>query len=290
MGRKKNKSNNSLGWLALIGGAVLIFINIIVALLPLILIIGAVYFYFKWQKKKLAEYDNDWKAFYENELKQKVKIAAVLVPVSLGIMVWSYRNYQKQEKERLAIEAQAESDRLIKEAEIQLAMEAKQDSSQHYLDLANKNIDRKRYKQSLLYLDTSLQILRENNDAWFKRGFVLRKQGKYQDAIDTFDDLLDKPIDYKDDIYLEKGRCLLKLNKEKEAVAAVYNSKELGNQDAEKLYEIINPIVKQLTGYRRRCCDGTTSYSEGKGTCSSHGGVCKWNEPMYREGRKYILK
>lgn len=289
MPRRSKKSDGAIGWLALIIGVIVILAKIILVLLPLILIGGGIYYYFKWQNKKLAEYDNDWNAFYHNELKGKLKIAAVAVPVSLGIGYVGYSNHQKQEKERIERE-QVEAERIrIEEEKKRLAIQAKIDSSQVYLDLATKDFDRKRYKQSIINLDSALLVYPENYEAQFKKGIALKERRKYQDAIDELDNLSRKTGQYKSEIHLIKGQCLLKLKKKEDGIVQIYEASELGNEEAQKLYDKVNPIIKEITGYRRRCCDGTTSYASGKGACSHHGGVCKWNEPIYRERRKYRI-
>lgn len=289
MSRRSKKDEGAIGWLALIIGAIVIIAKIILVLLPLILIGGAIYYYFKWQNKKLAEHDNDWNAFYHNELKGKLKITAVAIPISLGIGYVGYSNHQRQEQERIEIE-QAEAERIrIKKEKKRLAIQAKKDSSQVYLDLATKDFDRKRYENSILNLDSALLLYPENYEARFKKGIALKESRKYQDAIDELDNLNRKTSQYKSEVHLIKGQCFLKLNKKEYAVVEIYEASELGNEDARKLYEVVNPIIKEITGYRRRCCDGTTSYASGKGACSHHGGVCKWNEPIYQERRKYQI-
>lgn len=287
MPRRSKKSDGAIGWLALIIGAIVILVKIILVLLPFILIGGGVYYYFKWQNKKLAEYDNDWKLFYHNELKRKLKIVAIVVPISIGIGYVGYSNHQEQEKERIERE-QAEAERLrIEKEKIRLELKVTKDSSQLYLDLGLKDFERKRYKQSIVNLDSALLIFPENYEAQFKKGIALKERRKYQDAIDVLDDLSRKTSQYKSEIHLIKGQCFLKLKKKENAIVQVYESAELGNEEAQKLYDKINPIIKEITGYITRCCDGSTSYSSGRGACSHHGGVCKRNEPIYRERRKY---
>lgn len=266
-----------------------VIVKIILRLLPFILIGGGIYYYFNWQNRKLAKYNNDWNAFYHNELRGKLKIAAVVVPVSFGIGYVGYLNHQKQERARIE-RAQAEEERMrIEEEKKQLELRAKKDSSQFYLDLATKYFDRKRYRQAIVNLDSAILVYPENYDARFKKGIALQKMRRYREAIDVLDELSVKTNQYESDVHLIKGQCFLKLKKKEEAIVEIYKASELGNANAQKLYEKVNPIIKEIIGYRTRCCDGTTSYSTGRGTCSHHGGVCKWNEPIYRERRKYQI-
>lgn len=61
-----------------------------------------------------------------------------------------------------------------------------------------------------------------------------------------------------------------------------------GNPLSVKLYDSINPIKKRLIGTQIRCKDGTASHSRHRsGTCSHHGGVKDWAEPVYEEYRQY---
>lgn len=62
---------------------------------------------------------------------------------------------------------------------------------------------------------------------------------------------------------------------------------KMGSTEAEKSYNKFNPLRKKVISYTTRCCDGTSSSSKGRGTCSHHGGVCNWNEPIYEEYRQY---
>ncbi len=58
-------------------------------------------------------------------------------------------------------------------------------------------------------------------------------------------------------------------------------------EDIGGLFGQKNPLVKRISHYITLCCDGTTSYSTGSGTCSWHNGVCDWKYPVYRNVPKY---
>lgn len=233
-------------------------------------------------------FDNNYvpsKFYYQDEPNNKFKIAFIAIPILVGVTYLGQANQQKIEKERIEQQlVEAKKEKIEKER-----VQAKKDSSQYYLGLAIKDFERKRYKKSIINFDTALLIYNENYEALFKKGIALKESRKYQEAITELDRLSKKTELYKSEIYLIKGQCLLKLKKKEDAIIQVYNSAQLDNEDAKKLYDKINPFIKVLTGYRRRCCDGTTSYAEGKGACSHHRGVCKWNEPVYKEGRKYNI-
>jgi len=228
--------------------------------------------------------------------KRKLKIAGIVFLLLFGIAYIGNLNHEKQEKERIAKEKVDAENKKIEDERIRLeteksrlAIQAKKDSSQVYFDTATKNSERKRYKQALVGLDSALLIYPENYEAQLKKGIVLKKMGKYQESIRELDALSNITGQFKSDIYLIKGQCLLKLKKKEDAIVQVFEAAELDNEEAKKLYDKINPIIKDIIGYQRRCCDGTTSDSEGRGTCSRHGGVCKWNEPIYNERRKYRI-
>lgn len=114
----------------------------------------------------------------------------------------------------------------------------------------------------------------------------LVKAGKYQIALTEINNLLNS-LPTNSDLQFSKALCLSKTGQIQEAVDELKPLIQSGNADAEKLLNQINPIRKRITGYHRQCCDGSTSYSTGQGTCSHHGGVCNWNVPEYEEYRKY---
>jgi len=116
--------------------------------------------------------------------------------------------------------------------------------------------------------------------------FDLVKAGKYQTALPELNNLIAQDGSNSDLLY-NRAICYSKTGKIQEAVTDLKPLVQAGNSEAIKLHDKINPIKKRITGYHRQCCDGSTSYSEGRGTCSGHGGVCNWNVPEYEEYRKY---
>lgn len=93
----------------------------------------------------------------------------------------------------------------------------------------------------------------------------------------------------KKEVYYKKGVCSNKLGDISQAIVNFKYASDLGNYEAEKEYNRVNPIIRRIIGYQTVCCDGTYSPSnaKGKGACSHHGGVCNWNKPIYEEHRKY---
>lgn len=110
--------------------------------------------------------------------------------------------------------------------------------------------------------------------------------GKYKQALITLDDLLAKSPGNGNLLY-SRALCYSKTGRITDAVTDCKKALELGNEQANKLHEKINPIKKRVAYYVTRCCDGTTSSATGRGACSHHGGVCDWNDPVYEEYRKY---
>ena len=114
------------------------------------------------------------------------------------------------------------------------------------------------------------------------------KKGQYKTAIPELDEMLEmKPGD--DDLRYKRALCYSKAGQIENAVADLKIAMEQGNDDAITLHEKINPLRKRVLYYLTRCCDGTESptNAKGRGACSHHGGVCDWNEPVYKEYRKY---
>lgn len=116
--------------------------------------------------------------------------------------------------------------------------------------------------------------------------FDLINSGQYKTAIPSLDILINKDAG-NPDLFLKRAICYSKTGKIAEAVADCKIAMKLGDTNAVRLYNKINPLKKRIAYYVTRCCDGTTSSSSGRGTCSHHGGVCDWNEPVYEEYRKY---
>ncbi|OMP80873.1 DUF3761 domain-containing protein [[Flexibacter] sp. ATCC 35208] len=113
----------------------------------------------------------------------------------------------------------------------------------------------------------------------------LMKSKKYNDALNILTVLM---IDHPNDVSMlyQRALCYDKLGDDEEAVKDLRKAMELGSAEANTLHEKINPEIKKVTGYVTRCCDGSISYSTGRGTCSHHGGVCG-REPEYETSRKY---
>lgn len=112
------------------------------------------------------------------------------------------------------------------------------------------------------------------------------RSGKYDAAKEEIDFLLANDENNTSLLY-QRALCYDKMGNTKEAVQDLVLAMKLGSDEANTLHEKINPEKRRVSEYVTRCCDGSTSYSKGRGTCSHHGGVCNWNEPVYEQYREF---
>ncbi|MBS1576634.1 MAG: tetratricopeptide repeat protein [Bacteroidetes bacterium] len=172
----------------------------------------------------------------------------------------------------------------------------RKDSLDFHLQASNKfakdhNTDEatKQLTYALAFVSTQAdkdQISKEQIGISAIKTFDLVKAGKYQTALPELNNLIAQDGNNSNLLY-NRAICYSKTGKIQEAVTDCKAAIALGNTDAEKLHDKINPIRKRVAYYVTRCCDGSTSSSKGRGACSRHGGVCDWNEPVYEEYRKY---
>lgn len=114
----------------------------------------------------------------------------------------------------------------------------------------------------------------------------LMKRHQYNMAIDllTSVQLLDTS---NTNVLYQRANCFVKVKRIEEAVKDAKRAMILGHNDAGKLYDKINPLKKRIANYCTLCNDGTYSQATGQGACSHHGGVARWNYPVYETSRKY---
>ncbi|MGO1245087.1 MAG: hypothetical protein ACTMH4_13470, partial [Sphingobacterium sp.] len=124
------------------------------------------------------------------------------------------------------------------------------------------------------------------NEQIYLRSQDLLNAEDLDNALQDLDYLAKKNFKPRE-VYFLKGKIWHRKNNTFEAVKSLRAAISFGNNEAEEFHERINPIKKEIIGYVTRCCDGTTSQSKGRGTCSWHGGVCNWNEPIYQSYREY---
>jgi tetratricopeptide (TPR) repeat protein len=151
-----------------------------------------------------------------------------------------------------------------------------------YSDEPEKNIEN--LKESLLlytylgdtvnYLEIGEAIIRSGGaDAQFRNqmGLMYYGQRQYKKALIEFDDAVELRPDGV--YYFNKAQVLLALGKERKARQSLKAASDLGNKEACNQYREMTAAL---------CCDGTTSNSTGRGTCSHHRGVCGTEATPYK--------
>lgn len=145
------------------------------------------------------------------------------------------------------------------------------------------NNELKKYFQNSTEKDLVWAALTNNV---FKNAKVAFHEGDYFNTIEYLTYIVDKG--YKNaEVYFLLGSAYLNLDDRYNAINSFKISSQYGNSRASELYELLNPIKKRLAYYVTLCCDGTYSYSSGRGTCSWHDGVCNWKYPIYEDYREY---
>ena len=114
----------------------------------------------------------------------------------------------------------------------------------------------------------------------------LMKKHQYNMAIDLLTSIHTLDTSNVNVLY-QRANCLVKVKRIEEAVKDAKKAMMLGHSDAGKLYDKINPLKKRIANYCTLCKDGTYSQATGQGACSYHGGVARWNYPVYETSRKY---
>ena len=224
--------------------------------------------------------------------KIKSVFAFIILMFSFPLLA-HYSDVDKKEAHLLKIKL--ENEEKVK-AELERKEKIRNDSLTYYINTSSKLADKhktdeaaKQLKIATLFsklpADNERIVIEENNISAIKI-FDLVKAEKYKLAIPQLDVLILKQDDNAN-LYYNRALCFSKTGKIKEAVDDCMQAIKFGDKKADKLYNKINPIKKRIVGYITRCCDGSTSGSTGRGTCSHHGGVCDWSEPVYEEYRKY---
>ena len=180
-----------------------------------------------------------------------------------------------------------EQEKIKKEREKQYKIRL--DSLNYYIANAKKYQASKNYKKAITFFlkvnkDSLLEDKSQINLTLANLYFEVKD---YKNAIIIFDTLETND----GDIYYKRGICNKNIGDVPNAIKNFKQAVELGNNKANREYNKINPIIKELLYYQTVCCDGTYSPSnaKGRGACSHHGGVCNWNKPIYEEHRKYEI-
>lgn len=206
-----------------------------------------------------------------------------------------YAESDKQEAFQLQLqqEAQQREKRLTEQRE-----QLRKDSLNYYLQASATLEKSHKPEKALQQLDRAMaftttdiekqEVVKERIDILAAKTIKLVKAGKYQAALPQLNDLLAEDRSNADLLY-NRAICYSKIRKMQQAVTDLKTASGLGNEEAQRLHEKINPLKKRVSYYLTRCCDGSASpsNSKGRGACSHHGGVCNWNEPVYEEYRQY---
>jgi tetratricopeptide (TPR) repeat protein len=236
--------------------------------------------------------------FLEKKLRFRLttKIKAITASaLFLGAMPLGshYQEVDRQEAyQQKLLDDKAAQEKAVAEQKEQL----RKDSLNYYLQQSSQSVKNNQILQANTWLTSAIAFASTEADkALIEKGKVeiasskaleLVKAGKYQVATSEITSLLNSDPSNSQLLY-NRAICYSRTGKIQEAVTDLKPLIQAGNTEAVKLHDKINPIKKRITGYHRQCCDGTTSYSQGRGTCSGHGGVCNWNVPEYEEYRKY---
>jgi tetratricopeptide (TPR) repeat protein len=162
---------------------------------------------------------------------------------------------------------------------------SKRDSTAKYINSGNQLLASNQYANALIAFQTS-NTFNENQEAYTKIAYIHAKTNQPLAVVNKFLNLA-RDIEKNDSLSLQIAQNYYTMGEKDNAIEEIRLLKKQGNSTAEKLWEQYNPEIKVITGYVTKCCDGTTTYSKGRGTCSSHGGVCNWNEPTYTTKRQY---
>ncbi|MEO8787300.1 MAG: hypothetical protein ABI378_09505 [Chitinophagaceae bacterium] len=232
-------------------------------------------------------YPITWKFLHRRfELKKTIWILSVLGFCLIILGLFSNQQYEKitekslQKEQIIETEVRNESD--AKDS----ALKKKQEKTALYISSAEKFIELKNFKKATTLLDSAALEYPESHKISYQRGVIFFLTGRYTKAILQLDRVSESEVDV-DNLHFIKAKCYLKEGRKQEAIPELRQSITLGNVDAERLYNKVNPIIRRIVGYRTLCCDGTISDARERGACSWHGGVCNWNDPIYEESRKY---
>ena len=204
-----------------------------------------------------------------------------------------YNELDKQEAQQEKIQQEKEQQaKIVAEKKEQ----ARKDSLNYFIQQSSSLAKVNKTDKALKNLDLAFALATSGNekeeiqksklDILIPPVLKLVKAGNYKTALPKLTELNNQSPNNSDLLY-NRAICYSKIGKMQEAVNDLNAAINLGNQDAVKYNDKMNPIRKHIIGYLTKCCDGTTSSSSGRGACSHHGGVCG-SQAIYDEGeRKY---
>lgn len=165
----------------------------------------------------------------------------------------------------------------------------RKDSLGFYISYANVYHKQKKYKQAISQLINAQKFAINSDTELISLGLAEAyfEEKNFKKANENYEKLSNTNAD----IYYKKGICNNRIGSTRIALQNFKQAAELGDENADKEYNRLNPEIKYVVDYRTLCCDGTFSPSnaKGRGACSHHGGVCNWNSPVYETRRKYEI-
>lgn len=289
--KPSNKKSNSglIDFLRWFGGVLLIIFALVYLKHPLVtLLFGFMGFMIlppghNWVEKKFR---------FSFTTKIKSILGFILFLISIPLL-GHYNALDKEEAHLLKVKTEREEKQI---AEKLRREKIRNDSLIFYIAASSQFTGKHKTDQAVKLLKKAVEfaelpedkakIALEKKNISTVKAFDLVKSEKYHLALKILDTLI---LDDKSNsnLFYNRAICYSKTGKIREAVNDCKIVTQLGDKIADRLYNKINPIKKRITGYITRCCDGSTSGSTGRGTCSHHGGVCDWQEPVYEEYRKY---
>lgn len=225
---------------------------------------------------------------------RKIKLIAAAGLFVLGMPLTAH--FDEADKQEVQLQKLREEKK-----QEQLAMQAKKDQERKdslalYIGKIVESGQARKKALAYQYFDQALDLAKTTEELRLLKEAKLRvasfemedlvKGAKYKAALLLLDSLLVEDGDNAELLY-SRAICYSKTGNMEEAVYDCKMAISQGHTAAEKLHNTINPLLKRVSYYVTRCCDGSTSNAKGRGACSHHGGVCDWNEPVYETYRKY---
>ncbi len=229
-------------------------------------------------------------------LRYRIVFCLLLMFISVPFINNAVKEEKIRTEKKIAIE-KAEKERKRKEnAEAAAEIMMRQDSLSYYQKKVEQAVVSYNFDEAKQFLMAANRFATEEYEKSANSGLnetierrqaeYLFKKGRYKEAIDVYSSLL-RATPQSGEILYTRAICYQKTGDIPQAVNDLKAAITYGNTDASKLHDKINPLRKRVAYYVTLCCDGTTSSSTGRGTCSHHGGVCNWNAPVYETYRKY---
>jgi len=150
----------------------------------------------------------------------------------------------------------------------------------------SRSLDKKKDTTQEIVEEQKQLIKVDSTPYIYKKAVEMNKKGKYQEAVELATQLMQSG-NFSDSVRLCRAKSFAAMGKKADAVAEIQSIPNYNDiPEAKKIYNKVNPLRKKLVGYHTKCCDGSISYSTGRGTCSHHKGVCG-TEAEYNETREF---